>query len=108
MHVDFAGLFQGQTFLVVADPYSKWLEIVLMAMTTSKAIIRALWKLFTTHGLPDLLVSNNGPWLMSTLFEMFLAGHGIHHALVATASNGQAEQMVHSTKEALAKMGPGN
>lgn len=108
-NTDFAGPFQGQTFLVVADMYSKWLEIVLMASITSEAIIRNNWKLLATHGLPDIVVSNNGPQLTSTLFEMFLAGHGIRHALIAPfhpSSNGQVERTVCSTKEALAKMGP--
>lgn len=82
-----------------------------MPPITSDAVIKALQKLFVTHGLPDIWVSDKGPQLMSNHFELFLAGHSIHHALVALfhpPSNGQAERMVHSAKEVLARMGSGD
>lgn len=105
IHIDFAGPFQGQVFLVVADTYSKWLEIALMPSTILEAIIWVLRKLFAIHGLPDLLVLDNRPQLMSNVFEGFLAGLGI--SLFHLASNDWVEHMVHSSKEALSKMGPG-
>lgn len=42
LHIDFAGPFMGQTFMVVVDAFSKWVELVLMASTITEAIIRAL------------------------------------------------------------------
>lgn len=60
-------------FLVVVDVYSKWVELVLMHSTTSDAVIRVLRALFATHGLPDLLVSDNGPQLTASVFKQFLA-----------------------------------
>lgn len=50
-----------------------------------------------------------GPTL--SIFECYLLSLGIHHALMAPfhpASNGQAEQMVNSAKEALSRMGQGD
>lgn len=82
-----------------------------MGSTTTEASIRALRKLFTTHGLPDVLVLDNGAQLTSAVFESFLGAHGIRHALVIPfhpASNGQAERIVHTAKEALSLMGPGD
>ncbi|XP_060539010.1 uncharacterized protein K02A2.6-like [Pantherophis guttatus] len=111
IHVDFARPFHGQTFLVVVDAYSKWVEIVAMASTTSAALIRALQRLFATHGLPDVIVSDNGPQLASAAFQVFLAGHGIHHARVAPfcpASNGLAERAVRSAKETLSRFTHGD
>ena len=35
IHVDFAGPFQGSVFLIVVDAYSKWLEVIPMATTTT-------------------------------------------------------------------------
>lgn len=35
IHVDFAGQFQGSVFLIVVDAYSKWLEVIPMATTTT-------------------------------------------------------------------------
>ncbi|XP_060538726.1 uncharacterized protein K02A2.6-like, partial [Pantherophis guttatus] len=111
IHIDFAGPMQGRHLLIVVDAFSKWLEVVPMASTTTEATIRALRRLFATHGLPDVLVSDNGPQLTSLAMESFLAGLGIRHALSAPyrpAGNGQAERMVRLTKEALTKMGPGD
>lgn len=109
--IDLVGPFQGQNLLIVVDAYSKWLEVILMASTASEAIMRALWKIFATHGLPDLVVFNNGPQFTSAPFEVFLAGQGIRHALTAPlhpSSNGLAERMVRSAKEVLGKMGTGD
>ncbi|XP_060547527.1 uncharacterized protein K02A2.6-like [Pantherophis guttatus] len=111
IHIDFAGPFHGQTFLIVVDAFSKWLEIILMPSTTAEAVIKALRKLFATHGLPDTLVSDNGPQFTATLFEGYLAGLGIRHALSAPfhpASNGLAERFVRTAKEALSRLDNGD
>lgn len=102
VHIDFGEPFYGQTFMVLMDAYSKWLEIILMPSTTAEAVIKVLRRLFSTHGLPDVLVSDNVPQFMATQFELFLAKRGIYHALVPPFHpNGQAETMVQSTKEVL-------
>ncbi|XP_060542427.1 uncharacterized protein K02A2.6-like [Pantherophis guttatus] len=110
IHIDFAGPFHGQTFMVVVDAFSKWLEIKLMKATTTDTTIRELRQLFATHGLPDILVSDNGPQFTATQFEGYLAGLGIRHVLSAPfhpASNGQAERFVRSAKEA-SRLSPGD
>ncbi|XP_058019563.1 vomeronasal type-2 receptor 26-like [Ahaetulla prasina] len=79
-----------------------------MASTTSETIIKALQSIFTTHGLLDLLVSDNGPQFTSAPFELFLANQGIHHALKPPfhpSSNGLAERMMQTAKDILGKMG---
>ncbi|XP_058017979.1 uncharacterized protein K02A2.6-like [Ahaetulla prasina] len=111
IHIDFAGPFHGQTFLVVVDAYSKWLEIILMRSMTAEAVISVLRHLFVTHGLPDTLVSDNGPQFMATQFEGYLAEEGIRHVLSAPfhpATNGLAERFVRSAKEALSRIKPGD
>ncbi|XP_026549125.1 uncharacterized protein K02A2.6-like [Notechis scutatus] len=111
IHIDFAGLTKGHTFLITVDAYSNWLEVSTMNSTTTEAIIRQLRKLFATHWLPDLLVSDNGPQFTALTFEKFLAELGIRHALTAPgrpAMNGQAERMVQYTKETLEKLDTGD
>ncbi|XP_053230508.1 uncharacterized protein K02A2.6-like [Podarcis raffonei] len=93
--------------MVLVDAYSKWLEVALMPSTTTEAVIRVLWGLLATQGCPDVLVLDNGPQFTSGTFERYLQGLGIRHALTAPfhpASNGQAERMVRSAKEALARL----
>ncbi|XP_060547412.1 uncharacterized protein K02A2.6-like [Pantherophis guttatus] len=111
IHIDFAGPFHGQTFMVVVDAFSKWMESKLMKATTTDAVIRELRQLFTTHGLPDILVSDNGPQFTATQFEGYLVELGVRHILSAPfhpASNRQAERFVRTAKEALSRLGPGD
>lgn len=80
--------------MVVA--YAKWLELILMGMTTEDTVIKVLRKLFATHSLSDILISDNGPQFMAPQFEGFLAEQGIRHALMVPfhlASNGQTKRM---------------
>ncbi|XP_070592941.1 perilipin-3-like [Erythrolamprus reginae] len=75
-----------------------------MTSTTTAATIKPLRRLFSTHGLQDVLVSDNGPQLTSRQMEVFLAKRGIRHALISphfSAANGRAECMVRFAKEAL-------
>ena len=60
LHVNYAGKFKGEVFLIVVDACSKWLEVHLMKLTTSSATIEKLMQIFSTHGLPRTIVSYNG------------------------------------------------
>ncbi|KAM7309547.1 uncharacterized protein ISCGN_006554 [Ixodes scapularis] len=102
LHVDFAGPFQGKTFLVV-DSYSKWLEVRITKSTSAATVVRELRRMFATHGLPDVVVSDNGPAFASEEFRTFLACNNIRQALVSPyhpPSNGQAERFVQDTTKA--------
>lgn len=83
-----------QTFLIVLDAYSKWLEVTIMPSMTMEATIRAFRRLFVTHELPNVLVSDNGPQIRAKAMESFLVEQGIRHALATPfclAGNGQVE-----------------
>ncbi|XP_013912967.1 PREDICTED: uncharacterized protein LOC106541915 [Thamnophis sirtalis] len=111
LHIDFAGPFHGQTFLIVVDAYTRWVELVLMTSTSAESTVRALRRLFATHGLPDVIVSDNEPQFTSTTFQEFLACQGIRHVPTAPyhpACNGRVERAVHSAKEALGRMDRGD
>ncbi len=110
LHIDFAGPFQGKVFLIVVDAHSKWLEVSLMSSMSSSAVINTLRLLFATHGLPDVIVSDNGAAFTSTEFQEFADRNGIRHVTTAPyhpSSNGQAERMVQTTKEALSRITQG-
>ena len=107
LHVDFAGPFQGKKFLIVVDSYSKYTEVRDMSSTTASATIDVLRKLFATHGIPDSIVSDNGPPFQSGEYEDFLKGNGVRRVLIAPrrpAGNGQAERVVQSTKDSLKRI----
>ncbi|XP_060091235.1 LOW QUALITY PROTEIN: uncharacterized protein K02A2.6-like, partial [Heteronotia binoei] len=106
LHLDFAGPFQGQIFLIMVDAYTKWLEVIPVASTSSAAAIRALHRALSTHGIPDTIVTDNGAAFTSGDFQAFLQRYLIRHIRSAPfhpATNGQAERMVQTTKEALGR-----
>ena len=77
IHIDHAGPFLGKLFLVVVDAFSKWLEVVIVPSTSSSATINVLRSIFATHGLPELLVSDNGTAFTSEEFHLFTKNNGI-------------------------------
>ena len=104
VHLDFAGPFQGHMFLVAVDAHSKWPEVAIMKSTTSAKTIEVLRTMFSAHGLPEQIVTDNGPQFVSEDFEAFLKQNGIKHIRTAPyhpSSNGLAERFVQSLKLAL-------
>lgn len=73
LHLDFTGPIQGAYIMIIVDAFSKWVEVIPMPTTTAEASIRVLKKLFACHGLPDIVVSDNGPQWTAAVFQAFLA-----------------------------------
>ncbi|VDL65121.1 unnamed protein product [Hymenolepis diminuta] len=106
LHVDFAGPVSGITYLVVVDSYSKWPEVVPLTVATSGTTIGALDRIFSTHGLPKTLVSDNGTQFTSVDFKEFCQQRSIEHIRIPpyySQSNGQAETFVDTLKRGLQK-----
>ena len=104
IHIDFAGPFLNSMFLIVTDSHSKWLEVIPMASTTTEKTLDALRTLFAAYGLPEQLVSDNGPQFTSVEFEQCMKLNGIKHIKVAPyhpSSNGAAERCVQTFKHAM-------
>ena len=104
IHVDFAGPVSGCTYLVVVDAYSKFPEVVKMTNTSAKTTVTALRDIFSRHGLPEIIVSDNGPQFTATEFQQFCSNNGILHRTSAAykpSTNGQAERVVQILKSAI-------
>ena len=72
IHIDYAGPFQGKMFLVVVDAHSKWLEIEMVPSAISSTTIVKLRAMFTTHGIPEIVASDNVTAFTSGEFGDFL------------------------------------
>ena len=105
IHVDFCQK-GNDYFLVVIDSHSKWIEVKHMSSTTTERTIDEFRLIHATHGLPEEVVSDNGPQFTSTEFAEFMRENGIKHTLVPPyhpQSNGAAERSVRVVKDALVK-----
>ena len=106
VHIDYAGPFLGQNFLIVIDAHSKWLEVKTVTNVTSTITIEHLRSIFSTHGIPEMLVSDNGSVFTSAEFTDFVKNNGIRHVKSAPyhpASNGLAERAVQTFKAYMKK-----
>ncbi|XP_055699121.1 uncharacterized protein K02A2.6-like [Phlebotomus papatasi] len=95
VHIDYAGPVYGKWLLIVVDSYSKWPEVVSVTDQTTETTITELRKIFSTHGLPEVIVSDQGRQFMSCEFKEFCKNNGIVHKTGAPyhpATNGQAER----------------
>ena len=104
VHVDFAGPFLGKMFFLLMDAHSKWPEVYEMTSTTAQKTVDILRHIFAAYGLPEQLVSDNGPQFVAKEFEDFMLKNGIRHIRSAPyhpATNGLVERFVQSFKRAM-------
>ena len=106
VHIDYAGPTNGLMYLVLVDAYSKWPEVIPMTSTSATQTVSALRRLFSQHGLPETIVSDNGTQFVSATFSEFCEANNIDHIRTPPyhpQSNGQAERFVDTFKRALVK-----
>ena len=107
IHVDYAEI-EGYQVLVITDIHSKWIEAIPLRTATAATTIEALRRFFASFGLPEEIISDNGPQFVATEFVTFCKKNGIknvHTPAYHPASNGAAEQAVQVVKQATKKMG---
>ena len=79
IHMDYAGPFLGEMFLLIVDAHSKWMDIYSVKSAASQDTIKKLQQSFSVIGLPNILVSDNGTCFTSAEFETFMKQNGIDH-----------------------------
>ena len=102
IHIDYAGPFLGKMFLIVSDSFSKWMEVYVTSGSTSRETIEKMRHALANHGIPEVLVSDNGPCFTSEEFETFCKLNVIKHITSQPyhpATNGLAERGVRTFKE---------
>lgn len=58
-------------FLLIVDYFSRYFEIDKLHNTTSETVIRKLKNIFAKFGIPEKVVSDNGPQCSSQEFSRF-------------------------------------
>ena len=96
--VDLRGPFpSGETLLILVDYYSRIPFVEILKSTTSSAtIISTLRKIFSVHGLPETLMSDNEGQFTSNEIVPFLKINGITHNRTTplwSQANGKVERI---------------
>ena len=98
--------WESRNFLVTVDFYSRWFEIDELRSMTTAAVTRKLQVHFARHGIPESLLSDNGPAYDSEGFEVFTKLFDFRHETSSPGypqSNGLAEKTVQTAKRMLSK-----
>ncbi|VDH89859.1 Hypothetical predicted protein [Mytilus galloprovincialis] len=69
----------GEYVFVVVDYYSRWQEVAILKSVTTDKIIRSLDMMFSHHGIPISLKTDNGPQFTSKEFYNYLSENGVIH-----------------------------
>ena len=83
--------------LVVIDAYSHYPEVEFVEGTSAKVVLPVFEKVFTTHGIPNELKSDNGRPFQSEAFQKFAEEKGFTHKRITPRwpeANGQAENFM--------------
>ena len=96
------------TYLLVVDYFWRYIEITCLEQLTAEEIIRNCKPIFVRHGIPEQVISDNGPQFAAEDFKRFAEAFGFDH-FTSTCSpyypqgNGKAERAVKTIKGLLGK-----
>ena len=96
----------GKDYLIVVDYLSNFWEIDPLPNTKSSTIIRNLKCQFARQGIPDIVISDNGPQFACEKFISFANEWGFEHRTGSPGhqkTNGKAEAAVKDAKRLLRK-----
>ena len=86
--------------LLVVDANSIWLEVKIVQLANSINTVKELRSIFAAHGLPLVVLSDNGRTFTSSEFRIFMKQNEIKHITSAPyrlASNGLVEMSVQTS-----------
>jgi len=65
-------MLEGKWHLVTTCQYSDWVEIDILLNTLTATVVEFTEAHYATFGIPDRLVTDNGPQFISTEYEQFV------------------------------------
>ena len=95
---------KGKSYLLLVDYFSRYIEVVKLTCTTTKSVVAAMKPLFAKHGIPDVIISDNGPQYSSQEFKQFAEDYKFNHLTSSPyhpQGNGEAECAVKTVKKLL-------
>lgn len=97
---------KGSHYLVAVDYFSRYPELALLTSLTSASVILHLKSFFSRHGIPEIVVSDNGSQFVSGEFKLFAREYGFRSVTSSPRypqANGEVERMVKTIKTLIIK-----
>ena len=105
INLDFLGPFpNGQYIFVMIDQRTKYPDVEFMRSTSARNVIFALERFFSSYGILNNIVSNNGPPFTSYELPRYFTSKGIkHHETYSlwSQANDQVERFMPSLRMSL-------
>ena len=98
--------WRKESYLLIVDYYSRFIEIAQLKRTTADEVIRHTKSIFARHGIPEVVISDNGPQYSADAYEQFAKEYQFQHITSSPyypQSNGEAERAVGTIKRLLNK-----
>ena len=98
--------FQSTTYLLIADYYSRFPVIRKVRSTNANATTETLKQVFSEYGVPQTVMTDNGPPFSSKEFAAFANQYCFDHVTSSPRypqSNGFIEDMVQTVKQSMKK-----
>ena len=95
-----------KTLLVISDFYGNFIEVARVTAITARSIIKELKAVIARFGIPDILVTDNGPHFVPSEFSVFARTRQFKHVTSCPTyaqSNGKAEKAVKTVKHLFKK-----
>ena len=95
---------KDKLYLLLVGYFSRYVEVVKLICTTIKSVVAAMKPLFARHGIPDVIISDNGPQYSSQEFQQFAKDYEFKRMTSSPyhpQGNGEAERAVKTFKKLL-------
>ena len=98
----------GKDYLLIVDYHSKYFEVApLEKPADAPSVIRATKKIFSRHGIPKSVFSDNGPQFVANEYKQFAKTWDFDHTDTSSPhfpqSNGLVERTIQTVKRTLKK-----
>lgn len=93
-------------YIVIVDAYSNYPEVIALPSQSSESVIRVMKTTFARYGIPEEVLSGNGPCYSSVEFKQFSKDWNFNHVTSSPGypkSNGLAERTVQTVKSIFKK-----
>ena len=102
------GLFEWKqsVYLLVVDYFFHYIEIAQLRQPTTAEVVVHMKSIFACHGIPEILISDNGPQYSSREFSEFAKAYEFCHVTSSPyhpQGNWEAERVVGTVKSLLKK-----